>query len=139
VLLIDEGNSARQILGAPEAPVRTLVVGIVDAIELATKPETPPEAPARPPRAAASRRRRRRSPPDRAPGRAASDQDQTTGPIRTRIEAQTMSSIPHIGCGSPSHEPLNAFLLSGARHRTQTVGAYDRGPDAYGIRAPNSS
>ena len=39
VLLIDEGNGARQILGAPEAPVRTLVVGIVDHVELETPPE----------------------------------------------------------------------------------------------------
>jgi ethanolamine utilization protein EutN len=35
VLLLDEGNSARQILRAPGAPIRTLVVGIVDAVELA--------------------------------------------------------------------------------------------------------
>ena len=34
VLLLDEGNSARQILAAPEAPIRTLVVGIVDHVEL---------------------------------------------------------------------------------------------------------
>ncbi len=34
VLLLDEGNSARQITGAREAPIRTLVVGIVDAVEL---------------------------------------------------------------------------------------------------------
>jgi len=38
VLLLDEGNGARQILGAPEAPVRTLVVGIVDHVELDTPP-----------------------------------------------------------------------------------------------------
>jgi microcompartment protein CcmK/EutM len=30
VLVLDEGNGARQILGAPEAPVRSLVVAIVD-------------------------------------------------------------------------------------------------------------
>jgi ethanolamine utilization protein EutN len=30
VLLLDEGNSARQILGQSPAPVRTLVVGVVD-------------------------------------------------------------------------------------------------------------
>jgi ethanolamine utilization protein EutN len=36
VLLMDEGNSARQILGARDAPVRTLVVGIVDQVELAS-------------------------------------------------------------------------------------------------------
>ncbi len=32
VLLLDEGNSARQVLGAENAPVRTLIVGIVDAV-----------------------------------------------------------------------------------------------------------
>jgi ethanolamine utilization protein EutN len=32
VLLLDEGNSARQVLGLTEGPVRTLVVGIVDAV-----------------------------------------------------------------------------------------------------------
>ncbi len=35
VLLLDEGNSSRQILDASGAPVRTLVVGIVDSVELA--------------------------------------------------------------------------------------------------------
>ena len=30
VLLLDEGNSARQILGRSPAPIRTLVVGVVD-------------------------------------------------------------------------------------------------------------
>jgi ethanolamine utilization protein EutN len=34
VLLLDEGNSARQVLRAPGAPIRTVVVGIVDAIEM---------------------------------------------------------------------------------------------------------
>ncbi len=33
VLVIDEGNSCRLILGDPQAPVRTLIVGIVDEIE----------------------------------------------------------------------------------------------------------
>ena len=32
VLLLDEGNSARQVLGAPGAPIRTVVVGIVDEV-----------------------------------------------------------------------------------------------------------
>ena len=32
VLILDEGSSARQVLAAPGAPIRTLVVGIVDAI-----------------------------------------------------------------------------------------------------------
>lgn len=33
VLMIDEGNSARQVMNAPNAPVRSVVVGIVDSIE----------------------------------------------------------------------------------------------------------
>ena len=32
VLMIDEGNSARQVLKAPGAPIRTVVIGIVDEI-----------------------------------------------------------------------------------------------------------
>ncbi|MDH3304171.1 MAG: EutN/CcmL family microcompartment protein [Gammaproteobacteria bacterium] len=34
VLILDEGNGARQILGDANAPVRSMVVGIVDAVEL---------------------------------------------------------------------------------------------------------
>jgi ethanolamine utilization protein EutN len=34
VLCIDEGNSARGILGEPQAPVKTMVVGVVDYVEL---------------------------------------------------------------------------------------------------------
>jgi microcompartment protein CcmK/EutM len=34
VLILDEGNSARQILDDDNAPVRSMVVGIVDAVEL---------------------------------------------------------------------------------------------------------
>ncbi len=30
VLVIDEGNSARQVLGDPRAPVRSVIIGIVD-------------------------------------------------------------------------------------------------------------
>ena len=33
VLLLDEGMSARQIVGAAYGPLRTVVVGIVDAVE----------------------------------------------------------------------------------------------------------
>ena len=33
VLLLDEGNGARQVLRDPDAPVRTVVVAIVDAVE----------------------------------------------------------------------------------------------------------
>jgi len=36
VLILDEGNGARQILDYTDAPVRSLVVGIVDAVELET-------------------------------------------------------------------------------------------------------
>lgn len=35
VLVLDEGNGARQVLAAPQAPLRAVIVGIVDAIELA--------------------------------------------------------------------------------------------------------
>lgn len=34
VLILDEGNSARQVLGWPDAPVRAVVVGIVDETRL---------------------------------------------------------------------------------------------------------
>ena len=33
VLVLDEGNGARQILGEKNAPVRSMVVGIVDGVE----------------------------------------------------------------------------------------------------------
>ena len=33
VLVLDEGNGARQILGVPDMPVRSLVVGIVDDLD----------------------------------------------------------------------------------------------------------
>ena len=35
VLVLDEGNSSRQILVDDDAPVRAMVVGIVDSIDLA--------------------------------------------------------------------------------------------------------
>ena len=34
VLVVDEGNSARQVLDDRDAPVRTLVVGIVDKVSV---------------------------------------------------------------------------------------------------------
>jgi microcompartment protein CcmK/EutM len=34
-LILDEGNGARQILDDSQAPVRSIVVGIVDEVELA--------------------------------------------------------------------------------------------------------
>ncbi len=36
VLILDEGNGARQILGDANAPVRSIVVGIVDEVDLET-------------------------------------------------------------------------------------------------------
>jgi ethanolamine utilization protein EutN len=45
VLLMDEGNSARQILDAKDAPIRTLVVGIVDHVEMAAGVAPRPKAP----------------------------------------------------------------------------------------------
>lgn len=33
VLVLDEGNGARQILDAPGAPVRSVVVGVVDRVD----------------------------------------------------------------------------------------------------------
>jgi ethanolamine utilization protein EutN len=34
VLIIDEGNSARMIVGDSMAPIRTMVVGIVDQVQI---------------------------------------------------------------------------------------------------------
>jgi microcompartment protein CcmK/EutM len=58
VLVIDEGSSARQIVGAPYGPLRTVVVGIVDHVEgpAATAPAKAATSPAR-------RQRRRRIAP----------------------------------------------------------------------------
>ena len=33
VLVVDEGNSARQLLGRADAPVKTVIVGVVDSVE----------------------------------------------------------------------------------------------------------
>lgn len=33
VLVADEGNGARQILGDPKGPVKTIVIGVVDYVE----------------------------------------------------------------------------------------------------------
>ena len=34
VLLIDEGGSARQVVADPDAPLRSVIVGIVDSVDL---------------------------------------------------------------------------------------------------------
>jgi ethanolamine utilization protein EutN len=36
VLVLDEGNGARQVFGSSDAPVRSVIVGIVDAVEFTT-------------------------------------------------------------------------------------------------------
>lgn len=33
VIVLDEGNGGRQLVGVPDAPIKTVVVGIVDAVE----------------------------------------------------------------------------------------------------------
>ena len=35
VLVIDEGNSARQVVDDPSAPIRSVIIGIVDRIDTA--------------------------------------------------------------------------------------------------------
>ncbi|MCW8926637.1 MAG: EutN/CcmL family microcompartment protein [Xanthomonadales bacterium] len=34
VLVLDEGNGARQVLDDPQAPIRSIIVGIVDSLRL---------------------------------------------------------------------------------------------------------
>ncbi len=34
VMVIDEGNSARQVLGDPNVPIRSVIVGIVDQTQI---------------------------------------------------------------------------------------------------------
>lgn len=34
VLIIDEGNSARQVVGDPNGPIRAVIVGIVDELQV---------------------------------------------------------------------------------------------------------
>ena len=34
VLVLDEGNGARQVLEYPDAPIRAVVVGVIDAVDL---------------------------------------------------------------------------------------------------------
>ena len=36
VLMIDEGNSARQIVDDPNAPLRSIIIGVVDDVAIAT-------------------------------------------------------------------------------------------------------
>jgi microcompartment protein CcmK/EutM len=34
VLVVDEGNSARQVVGDSQAPVRSIIVGVIDRIDM---------------------------------------------------------------------------------------------------------
>jgi ethanolamine utilization protein EutN len=34
VLIIDEGNSARQVVGDPQGPIRAVIVGVVDELTI---------------------------------------------------------------------------------------------------------
>jgi ethanolamine utilization protein EutN len=38
VLVLDEGNSAAQVLKTPRGPVRTVIVGVVDAVDPEPRP-----------------------------------------------------------------------------------------------------
>ena len=38
VLVLDEGNGARQIVGSTTAPVRSIIVGIIDGVRSETSP-----------------------------------------------------------------------------------------------------
>jgi ethanolamine utilization protein EutN len=38
VLVLDEGNSAAQVLRAPRGPVRTVIVGVVDEVDPEPRP-----------------------------------------------------------------------------------------------------
>ena len=42
VLVVDEGNSAAQVLGLARGPVRTVVVGVVDAVDVPAS-DAPPD------------------------------------------------------------------------------------------------
>jgi len=39
VLILDEGTGARQVLGEPDAPIRAVVVGIVDEVSVGASAE----------------------------------------------------------------------------------------------------
>lgn len=40
VLVVDEGNGAAQVLRAPRGPVRTVIVGVLDTVDLESDPST---------------------------------------------------------------------------------------------------
>jgi ethanolamine utilization protein EutN len=60
VLILDEGTGARQIVGAPFGPLRTVIVGIVDSID-GPAAEPPADAAVERPATTRTGRARRRS------------------------------------------------------------------------------
>jgi microcompartment protein CcmK/EutM len=46
VLVIDEGNSARQVVADPKAPLRSIIVGIVDRVDTEERAEAGRRGPA---------------------------------------------------------------------------------------------
>ncbi len=62
VLILDEGNSARQVLGLRQGPIRTVVVGIVDEVAVEAVPVAAP-APGAPPSGSRRTTRSRRARP----------------------------------------------------------------------------
>jgi ethanolamine utilization protein EutN len=42
VLVVDEGNAAAQVLSRPRGPVRTVVVGVVDDVDIAQESDARP-------------------------------------------------------------------------------------------------
>jgi microcompartment protein CcmK/EutM len=57
VLVIDEGNGARQILNREIAPVRAVIVGVIDEVEL-VEPAEPEQRPAASPAQPVQKKRR---------------------------------------------------------------------------------
>lgn len=51
VLILDEGTSARQIVGVAPAPIRAVVVGVVDAVDIVREPAPATTVTAAPPAA----------------------------------------------------------------------------------------
>lgn len=47
VLVVDEGNAAAQVLSRPRGPVRTVVVGVVDEVDLGSQSSVRPAPRAR--------------------------------------------------------------------------------------------
>ena len=69
VLILDEGNSARQVLGLPGAPIRTVVVGVVDVVT-AEAPVRAAGRPAEGPGTSPGTPRHQRRPGRRRPARS---------------------------------------------------------------------